>query len=341
MVKSTFSWESVCSISVYSYEIPFKKPILIKGKALFCRKGLVLEASQGNSFYYAECAPLPFLSKETLIKAKEELKALFLHNVYPPFFSPSVGFSIASLFFSPPIPKKRTLCALVQGSFLEMEKALEEGFSFVKIKYHPPIEKFTSWFLEVEKQFSSMLFRIDVNQRWSSLEASYFLQRAPLDKIDYIEEPFSSLKELISFYKKTPFPLSLDETLFDTKKALPTDILKTYTIKPTLVPFFLFFRKGSIPSIFSSSYESSIGLCNIASFSKEEYALGIDTFNTFSFDLLQEPLKREKGVVLFPEIRIEYQKLCPLFSVRSFLPQKKRLENRLFLPKTAPLPMSS
>ncbi len=342
MLKGPFSWNRPIEISCYSYELFFQKPLRIQNQPLLSKKGLILKASQEKVVRYAECSPLPFLSKESLTQSQKELESFFIQNRYPPFFSPSTNFALTSLFFSPACPKKKWLCALVQGSFKEMDKALEKKakeFSFIKIKYHPPIEEFTTWFWQVQKRYPSCLFRIDINQKWSSKEASYFLRKVPLKGIDYLEEPFRSWQELQAFIAKNPFPLSLDESLYEKKNPPFLKNLKAYTVKPSLLPLFFSYLNQEVPVVLSSSYESSIGLSNIACFSKGSLALGIDTFEIFSSDLLQTPLKKEKGYIFFPEIKLDEKQLCPLFTVLFFLPLKKSLEKRLFLLKKLPFPI--
>lgn len=62
-------------IKLYNYQLPFKKPLALKGKSLSQREGLLLEIKTVNGFIgYGDVAPLPGFSPESLTKAKLTLQ---------------------------------------------------------------------------------------------------------------------------------------------------------------------------------------------------------------------------------------------------------------------------
>lgn len=65
------------SIRLYHYQLPLKKPFIIKGKALKIREGLILEfKNESGQVGYGEIAPLPGISKETLKQAESQIQNL-------------------------------------------------------------------------------------------------------------------------------------------------------------------------------------------------------------------------------------------------------------------------
>lgn len=60
-------------IALFSYQSPFKVPLIFNGYLLKQREGLIIRLDQQGQLFYAEIAPLPGFSKETLAQAKQQI----------------------------------------------------------------------------------------------------------------------------------------------------------------------------------------------------------------------------------------------------------------------------
>lgn len=244
------------------------------------RKGLILQWNDG----WGEIAPLPGFSQETFEEAREEIIRLLpdLPNAKPKYPSVSFGIESASVPFSC-TPLRLPLCLLNTPRL---------GFSTLKLKLgHLTVDEAI---VQVRKHLGSHRLRLDCNRSWNLDEALYFASHFSSEDFEYLEEPVASFPELIRFSELTRFPIAVDESIRHFPYLqIPT--LKAAVIKPTVC--------GSLPSlpshipiVLSSSYESSLGLLQIARLaSHSPVPLGLDTFQSFQEDLLIPPLKAESG----------------------------------------------
>jgi o-succinylbenzoate synthase len=259
---------------IYTYNIPISTQIL----TISSRQGIVFETEQG----FGEAAPLPGRSRETiydLIAASPSIDFALncAHRPFPRSF--------------PSIP----LCALATNRH-EAESALNRGFQTLKIKVgnHSVCDALD---LVSRIQRYPVRLRIDVNRRWGFDEAMQFFNRLDLINIEYIEEPTHDLHR---WSQLPPIPIALDETLQQAKKAwihLPN--VHALILKPTLLGRRLdgliqFGKKYGKKLVFSSSFESAIGLLHIAhlqaTFSPQN-AVGLDTHRFFRFNFLPMPVQ--------------------------------------------------
>lgn len=286
--------------SLYSYTLPTRL------ETYPIRKGLLLEHHGG----WGEIAPLPGFSEETLQEATEEILSLLPNKAFlnKPIRCASVRFGVASALAPlPTTPVQIPLCLLNRT--------------------HPefPISKFKIGHLNAQEaiqyvkrlmQTATCRFRLDCNRKWTLKEALAFAQCFKPDDFEYIEEPVATQEELIAFCEQTQFPVAVDG-LWNQMEEIPT--LKAIVVKPTLtgnLPLFPI----NIPTVFSSAYESSLGLLHIAHrFHKGMIPCGIDTSQYLIEDLLSPPLQIEKGYLHWkpsPHLEpIDRSRLCLIATV--------------------------
>lgn len=254
------------------------------------REGLILESAIG----WGEIAPLPGFSRETLEEARAEIIA-FLETGKKPKL-PSVQFGLASALqpFSLK-PLRVPLCAL---------KVPRPGFSSLKLKLKEvSVEQAVIQARALKDRFR---LRLDCNRAWTLEQALEFASHFKPDDFEYLEEPVAS--GLAEFSRRTGFPIAVDESLRNgSYKEIPT--VKAAIVKPTLmggVP------KLDLPIVLSSSFETSLGILQIARLAQNDLPQGLDTFQE---DLLQPPLKRENGYVSWEGSRtpINTTKLCRIY----------------------------
>lgn len=256
----------------------------------FKREGLILESDLG----WGEIAPLPGFSSETLEEARAEILAWLQSGHKPTLPSVRFGLSCALQPFSLK-PLRIPLCAL---------NAPRPGFSTLKLKLKDStVEQAVAQARALKDQFR---LRIDCNRAWSLEHALAFASHFKPDDFEYLEEPVGS--GLVEFSRRTGFPIAADESLRDgSYKQVPT--VKAAIVKPMLmggVP------KLDVPIVLSSSFETSLGILQIARLAQNDLPQGLDTFED---DLLSPPLKRENGYLAWEgsESPVDKAKLCRIY----------------------------
>jgi O-succinylbenzoate synthase len=234
------------------------------------KEGVLLEGPDGE---WAEVSPLPGRSQETLAAAISQLKAV-QQGYQGPLF-PSVAFGLFGLkaprLFQAPV-------ALFLAGDIETITEIASrpyGCKVAKVKIAPfDLSTAVSLVQHLKKTFH---LRIDVGAKWEQDKLFSFLSHFSPDDFEFIEDPGFDI---------TPFPMASDEF-----------VQGGITIWKPMV-------KGLPPPqaqlILSSSYESAIGLHQIAALDTPPHALGIGTFVNLREDVLQEELVIEDGMVKFP-----------------------------------------
>lgn len=275
----------VISWRIFRFQLT-KKDQSIRSSHLVCFK------DSNHQEAWAEISPLPGRSKETideaLLQLMNVLKGKKTSHLYP-----SVSFALATAlkqFSFLPVP----LCALLSGSKQEMMQqaplVARKGFSSVKVKISQlSLEDAFAVLDSLRKTFS---LRVDANQRFSFQEAMYFFGQFPSLAFDFVEEPTWEISRLTDF----SHPFGLDETL-EKNPDFTFDNLancKAVVVKPMIQGYFTTkklmkcLKKKRMKLIFSSSYESGLGLMQIARLAAQAklYPLGLDTQSLFTEDIL-------------------------------------------------------
>lgn len=277
----------VISWSVFRFQLT-KKDRSIRLSHLVCWE------SSTHQKTWAEISPLPGRSLETLDDALMQLISV-LKGKEPSFLFPSVSFALTAglkqLYFSP-IP----ICAFLSGSkeeiYAQAFLAKQKGFSSAKVKISQL--SLNDAFDVLQTLRKIFLLRVDANQSLSFKDAMSFFSQFPRDAFDFIEEPTWETHQLASF----SHPFGLDETI-ERKPDFKFEHLincKAVVVKPMIQGTFVLkslikrLKKRKVKLIFSSSYESGLGLMQIASLAtqmtKELYPLGLDTQSVFIEDIL-------------------------------------------------------
>lgn len=258
------------------------------------RKGLILQIDDG----WGEIAPLPGFSKETFDDAKKEILNVLLENRQRTLPSVIFGFSCAQKpFISTPL--KVALCALHHP---------KPGCTTLKLKLgHLKVDEA----IDLVKQYvGKYRLRLDFNRKWMLDQALVFAKSFLPTDFEYLEEPINTYEDLIRFSVLTQFPIAVDESLRE-HSCLNIPTLKFAVIKPMLwglIP------KLPIPLVLSSSYESSLGILQIAQLAEGEIPQGLDTFVP---DFITPPLQIENGYLVWRPSKnpIDTTQLCLIATV--------------------------
>lgn len=236
------------------------------------REGLILQIGDG----FGEIAPLPGFSRETLEEAKEEALRLlpFFPDASPTL--PSVQFALDSALHPMPPSFQLSMNALNHYG---------EGFKALKLKLgHLSLEEALKLLKQTPKHLE---LRLDFNRQWPLDRLLAFTAHFSPDDFAYLEEPTSKFSDLLAFSNLTGFPIAIDESIPSIPYwEIPT--LKALIVKPTIL--------GTIPTappgvelIFSSAYESGIGILHLARLSLQynpHRPHGLDPYSHLLEDLL-------------------------------------------------------
>lgn len=207
--------------------------------------------------------------------------------------------------------EKVSLNGLLIGSLKSMEKRLSQildnGYTTAKLKIQHLNEDEALGFIKEIK--GTIKLRLDLNKSWDLDQALHFFSHFSDTDFEYIEEPLKNFSDLKHF----PYPIALDESLreisMEELQTLPN--LKACVVKPTLhgrfasfEPIYQFCKENQKSMILSSSFESGVGLVQIARLSRKlslPSCMGLDTYQFLKEDVLQAPLFIEKNQLFIPE----------------------------------------
>ena len=306
----------VVGFRFYRYRISLAKPLRLGGQDVVTRSGVLVhsEASGG----WGDASPLPGFSMETL---EDVFKALTGSELD---FPPSLRFALDSAANPPSRKAEQTLPvnALLMGdwdSVLGQAQAVAKaGYRSVKLKVGRQSELISE--IELVKKVAQILrpdqrLRLDANRAWQLERAVEFADAVRDLNIEYIEEPTASSDDLESFYAATAMPYALDETLLEKGDLLRYQNAAALIVKPTLLGGVEKIRSLAdcgVPLIFSSCFESGVGILNVARWAAE-YApntpAGLDTYRWLQNDLLVNSLEMSRGQLSVTAANVNHNRI--------------------------------
>jgi O-succinylbenzoate synthase len=268
----------LANFEIYAYNFPTTLG--------FNRKGFIVRLiDESGKEGAGEIAPLPGRSIETLDQALAAIKQIrmrFLTGDFSPaFFPPSVMFGMEM--------------ALSEFLFPDLEPIQTQVYrNKLKLKDLSVLDA-----VKICKAQSKPL-RIDLNSQWELTKTIEFCSHFKPEDFIYIEDPVSLFTDLEKFYDQTGIPYALDEYLshHPLERILSLPGLTHLIIKPTLhggLTRCKAIQKASNNKtlIFSSAYETPIGLAHIARIAaslspKQSHGLATESIFT-------PPLEIKKG----------------------------------------------
>ncbi|MGF1694851.1 o-succinylbenzoate synthase [Vibrio lamellibrachiae] len=303
------------SAKLYRYQLPMDSGVILRNHKLTERVGYVVELTENGRTGRSEIAPLLGFSVETTeeagIQAQQQLEmwvsgqSFDYNELYP---SVAFGLSMAELELSGELPKEGNyraapLCSGDPDELIPVLSAMEgKKVAKVKVGLYEPIRDGMIVSLLLES-IPDLSLRLDANRSWSLDQAQKFAKYiAPSlrQRINYLEEPCMAPGDSFSLAMDTGIAIAWDETLQHAvqKHDFALEDLtgaKAIVIKPMLIGSVQrcieLIEKAkvlSIQAVISSSIESSLGLDQLARFSKwqlPEEVPGLDTLNLFKSQL--------------------------------------------------------
>ncbi len=239
------------------------------------REGLLLRLEEEKRVGWGEIAPLPGFSKETI------------DDVLQGKACPSAewGWAAAKLDLTQPLEVASIPVRVLHQDKLKVgHLSLEEAIVLGKRSF------FTT---------------VDMNQKWSLEKALAFAKAFP--RVKSFEEPLKPGEDAAAF----PYPVALDESV---KNPPPYPHVVVDTIKPTLIGYPLPKPRKGVDFILSSSYESELGIYQIAKLAYRMKIplkpMGLGTCHLFEESLFEEGVHVKDGVLHFPkEWRLKMDKV--------------------------------
>lgn len=256
------------------------------------RQGVIvtIETDEGE-FGMGEIAPLPGRSIETLDEARE--MAIAYLEKKTSFAPPSVLFGVSCAF----TPIREDLYFELTHLF---DPSWKEG-KYLKVKLG---DKTVNEAIALTESIVAKGIKphLDFNSLWDIEDTITFCKHFSPDDFRYLEDPVRAFTQLESFYEKTGYFFALDEYLLHhpIERIISLKGLSHLIIKPTLWGGYeeckrLIEKAPFCTPVFSSSYESAIGLMHIVRIAKllsPNEPVGIDTFSCFTTNTLNIDFSR-------------------------------------------------
>lgn len=190
---------------------------------------------------------------------------------------------------------------------------LENGFSTVKLKCgRNNFDDDLNVINDINNHFGRNInLRLDINGNWEFEEAKEYLNELEKFNIEYIEQPVSSIKDLIELSLITKINLAADESIKNIEDAstLLTNGIKFLVVKPAVIGGILKSiaiikeaERNGANVIFSTSFESPVGksaLVYLASLTNHNFAHGLGVDNLFKNKICDDPYLIEEGKISF------------------------------------------
>ncbi|MCB0282815.1 MAG: o-succinylbenzoate synthase [Calditrichaeota bacterium] len=225
---------------------------------------------------------------------------------------------LPALFVNPQALTDIKLNALLTPDNLNSfhDKIVGQGFKAVKIKVGiQSIDDEINLINSLHKKCGEDIkIRLDANRNWSFKQAVFFAKSVQKSCIEYIEEPLENPAMCPQFFAETGLNYAFDESLhdglFDATKNYHG--LSTLIIKPAVVGSFYKLSKILANAhmknhriIFSSTFESGIGLtaiANLAAAFAGNSVHGLDTISWFTTDTIIPSFRIENSHINLNEL---------------------------------------
>lgn len=306
-------------LKVYRYCLRLERPLRLRNLTVTYREGVLLSPLDRPNCW-GEAAPLPGFSKETVDDVIRSIQAAAA------FQPPSLQFAMDSLR-PVHITGRVPVSALLHGTAEEIlgraDQLRDQPFTTVKLKvgWQQTLAQEVQLVAAVRQRLrNDQSLRLDANRRWPLTQAVRFAKEISTFGIEYIEEPVQRSRDCEAFFQKSGLPYALDETLVESPVLQQFPHAAAFVVKPTLLgnsQTLERLRAAEIPLVFSSCFETGLGLLNIARLAtlySPSMPAGIDTSRWLARDVLQPPLDTDQGFIdLDANVNVDYSVLEEVF----------------------------
>ena len=156
---------------------------------------------------------------------------------------------------------------------------------------------------------SDVRFRVDGNRQWTVDQTLNIMKELPQGFIEYMEEPLINCEDYEALWSRAPVPIALDETLLEPggRELAESQNVVAFVLKPTLLggeeDVAVWNERShrlNKKLIWSSCFESGVGLWNLARLATGSVPAGLDTGSWFDSDLVNPRAVPAKGMLSAP-----------------------------------------
>jgi len=297
----------VPNMEAYTYSLRLRKPLHLPGvDPLTSREGILLHDPETGG--WGDAAPLPGFSEESLADVREAI----LQKNWDANDLPSVRFAVScsKREFAPPV--NDVLC---NGLWIPASESVEEvlhrtaDWSNLTLKVKPGREPDIDAMKAFAQVRSDVHFRVDGNRQWTIDQTLNIMKELPQGFIEYMEEPLIDCEDYEALWSRAPVPIALDETLLEPggRELAESENVVAFVLKPTLLggeeDVAVWNERShrlNKKLIWSSCFESGVGLWNLARLATGSVPAGLDTGSWFDSDLVNPRAVPAKGMLSAP-----------------------------------------
>lgn len=238
-------------MNVLEYQIPFKKIFTSADNTYRQRKGVIIKVDTNSGPVYAEAAPLPGYSADTLSEVKDWLSvnweqtekeiekvgshswnqvqtpsslAFALDALHWLYLSAESGLSLSGLLFSSNENDSESRVLVnktipiqnhaVNNILEDIEDSKSKGFRTFKCKVGRDADQELDMIHSIREAHSDIAIRLDANRAFSYSDAVLFMNKLEDADIEYLEEPLNreDLSQISDLYNQTSVPIAADES---------------------------------------------------------------------------------------------------------------------------------
>lgn len=287
------------------YRLALKQPLFLPGiEPLRFREGILIHNPDTGG--WGDAAPLPGYSTETLVEVKEVLK--FAEPDLTSFPSLRFAAECAEKPFCAPDKsvKVNALWILGKEKGSDLWSRLRDWQNPV-IKVKPGNPPQVSELLQFVAQRPDCRLRVDGNRQWTIDQTLDLFDQLPDEVLEYIEEPLADPNDYHALWSRADVPIALDECLLLPigKELVKSPGVKALIMKPTLMgnaedrsAWVRCASERNLKWVWSSCFESGVGLWNLARLAQNDETVGLDTGSVFEKDILTPRPLVSKGLIL-------------------------------------------
>ncbi len=194
----------------------------------------------------------------------------------------------------------------------EVQRLMERGFKTIKVKV---ARRTVEEEIRIVNRVSELVpeeinIRLDANRLWDFDTAVHFGKSIPVERIEYIEEPFLDPALIPRFHSTTGLPVGIDESLehIEFNDFQVPEGVNAFVLKPTFLGgmdrtmrFIELAKQHGLRAVITSCYETGpafAALLNMASTIEfDNSAYGMDTLKYLESNLFNVPITIENGEI--------------------------------------------
>jgi O-succinylbenzoate synthase len=291
----------VSAVQLFRYRLPLVAPLRSGERRLTVREGLLLRQPRQDVDTWGEAAPLPGFSAESLSQVIQAASKQQWDRY------PCLQFAYASLS-SPAAHGRLPLSALLMDGSDQLQQQIERASRLphaaikLKVARAAMLDEDIARVRTLRRCMRpDQRLRLDANRGWSYDQALTFARAVADCPLEYVEEPCDSPADFERLHAASGLPYALDETLREPVDLADFPHAAALIIKPTLMgspqAWHSLHRRG-IPLVFSATFESGVGLTNVARLAamySPDVPVGLDTYRWLASDVLTPRLLLDGG----------------------------------------------